>query len=116
MLAARQTDKLESLAREIKSNGGRAAAVRMDVTDRASIVQAFNAAEAALGPVSVLINNAGVVVEKAAVDQTEADWDKVLNANLKGAFLGRDRIRPPLHRAQGRAAASSTSRRCSASA
>ena len=66
----------------------------MDVTDSASIVRAFDAAEAALGPVSVLINNAGVVVEKAAVDQTEADWDKVLNANLKGAFIGRDRIRP----------------------
>lgn len=86
VLAARQVDKLESLAREIKSNGGHAAAVRMDVTDGASIVQAFDAAEAALGPVSVLINNAGVVVEKAAVDQTEADWDKVLDANLKGSF------------------------------
>jgi 3-oxoacyl-[acyl-carrier protein] reductase len=87
VLAARQTDKLESLAREIKGNGGQATAVRMDVTDRASIVQAFNAAEAALGPVTVLINNAGVVVEKAAVEQTEADWDKVLDANLKGSFL-----------------------------
>jgi 3-oxoacyl-[acyl-carrier protein] reductase len=86
-LAARQVDKLDSLAREIKSNGGQAAAVRMDVTDGASIGQAFAAAEAALGPVSVLINNAGVVVEKAALDQTEADWDKVLDANLKGSFL-----------------------------
>jgi 3-oxoacyl-[acyl-carrier protein] reductase len=86
VLAARQTDKLESLAREITGGGGRAAAVRMDVTNGASIAAAFNAAEAALGPVSVLINNAGVVVEKAAVDQTEADWDKVLNANLKGSF------------------------------
>ena len=86
ILAARQTDKLENLAGDIKSKGGRAAAVRMDVTDGASIVQAFEAAETALGPVSVLINNAGVVVEKAAVDQTEADWDKVLNANLKGSF------------------------------
>lgn len=86
ILAARQTDKLESLAREITSSGGRAAAVRMDVTDGKSVADAFDAAEAALGPVSVLINNAGVVVEKAAVDQTEADWDKVLNANLKGSF------------------------------
>lgn len=86
VLAARQVDKLESLASEIRSNGGRAIAVRMDVTDGASIVKAMDTAEAALGPVSVLINNAGVVVEKAAVDQTEADWDKVLDANLKGSF------------------------------
>ena len=50
-LAARQVDKLESLAKEIKSNGGRAAPVPMDVTDSASIAQAFDAAEAALGPV-----------------------------------------------------------------
>jgi 3-oxoacyl-[acyl-carrier protein] reductase len=87
VLAARQIGKLEDLAREMKSNGGQAVAVRMDVTDGASIVQAFNTAEAAIGPVSVLINNAGVVVEKAALDQTEADWDKVLDANLKGSFL-----------------------------
>jgi 3-oxoacyl-[acyl-carrier protein] reductase len=87
VLAARQIDKLEDLAREMKSNGGQAVAVRMDVTDNASVVKAFATAEAALGPVSVLINNAGVVVEKAALDQTEADWDKVLDANLKGSFL-----------------------------
>ncbi len=87
VLAARQVDKLESLASEIRSNGGRAIAVRMDVTDGASVVKAMDTAEKALGPVSVLINNAGVVVEKAAVDQTEADWDKVLNANLKGSFM-----------------------------
>jgi 3-oxoacyl-[acyl-carrier protein] reductase len=85
-LAARQLGKLEGLAREITQNGGRAVPILMDVTDAGSIAKAFDTAEAQLGPVSVLINNAGVVVEKAAVDQTEADWDKVLNANLKGAF------------------------------
>jgi 3-oxoacyl-[acyl-carrier protein] reductase len=87
VLAARQLGKLESLARDINGNGGRAVPVIMDVTDSASIVKAFNVAEAQIGPVSVLVNNAGVVVEKAAVEQTEADWDKVLDANLKGAFL-----------------------------
>lgn len=86
-LAARQLGKLEGLAKEINSNGGRAAPVLMDVTESASIAKAFDAAEAQLGPVSVLINNAGVVVEKAALEQTEADWDKVLDANLKGSFL-----------------------------
>jgi NAD(P)-dependent dehydrogenase (short-subunit alcohol dehydrogenase family) len=86
-LAARQTAKLRSLEDEIRAKGGRAAAVPMDVTDLASIGKAIDSAEAALGPISVLINNAGIAVEKLAVDQTEADWDSVVNANLKGAYF-----------------------------
>jgi 3-oxoacyl-[acyl-carrier protein] reductase len=87
VLAARQTGKLEALQQEITGKGGRAFAVSMDVTDNGSIAGAFDAAEAALGPVSVLINNAGIAVEKMAVDQTEADWDSVIGANLKGAYF-----------------------------
>jgi NAD(P)-dependent dehydrogenase (short-subunit alcohol dehydrogenase family) len=87
VLAARQTSKLKSLEEEIKAKGGRAAAVAMDVTDTASIASAIDAAEAALGPVTVLINNAGIAVEKTAIDQTEADWDAVIGANLKGAYF-----------------------------
>ena len=40
-----------------------------------------------VGPVTVLINNAGIAIEKLAVEQTEADWDAVINANLKGAYF-----------------------------
>ena len=87
VLAARQTAKLKSLEDEIRGQGGRAVAVQMDVTDIASIATAIDGAEAALGPVSVLINNAGIAIEKLAVDQTEADWDSVINANLKGAYF-----------------------------
>jgi len=87
VLAARQTAKLKSLEDEIRGHGGRAVAVQMDVTDTASIGKAIDSAEAALGPVSVLINNAGIAIEKLAVDQTEADWDSVINANLKGAYF-----------------------------
>jgi 3-oxoacyl-[acyl-carrier protein] reductase len=87
VLAARQTAKLKSLEDEIRGRGGRAVAVQMDVTDTASIGTGIDSAEAALGPVSVLINNAGIAVEKPAVDQTEADWDAVINANLKGAYF-----------------------------
>ncbi len=87
VLAARQAAKLKSLEDEIQSHGGRAVGVQMDVTDTASIGKAVDAAEAALGPISVLINNAGIAIEKLAVDQTEADWDAVINANLKGAYF-----------------------------
>jgi NAD(P)-dependent dehydrogenase (short-subunit alcohol dehydrogenase family) len=86
-LAARQTAKLESLAEEIRGQGGRAVAVQMDVTDLASIGKTIDSAEAALGAVSVLVNNAGIAIEKLAIDQTEQDWDAVINANLKGAYF-----------------------------
>ncbi|NPU10907.1 SDR family oxidoreductase [Bradyrhizobium sp. 83002] len=86
-LAARQTGKLKALEDEIKAKGGRAVAVEMDVTSNASIARGLDAAEVALGPVTVLINNAGIAVEKLAVEQSEADWDAVIGANLKGAYF-----------------------------
>src|SRR6185437_16009031 len=86
-LAARQTGKLKGLEEEIKAKGGGAAAIAMVVTSGASIVGAIDAAEAALGPVTVLINNAGIAIEKPAIEQTEADWDAVIGANLKGAYF-----------------------------
>jgi 3-oxoacyl-[acyl-carrier protein] reductase len=86
-LAARQLDRLAELEREIAAEGGRAASVALDVTDHAGIERALDAVEAALGPVDVLINNAGVAVSKSVLEQTEADWDKVLDTNLKGAFF-----------------------------
>ena len=87
VLAARQTAKLKALEDEIKAKGGRAAAVALDVSDTASIPRALDAAEKALGPITVLINNAGIAIEKHVVEQTEADWDAVIGANLKGAYF-----------------------------
>lgn len=102
VLAARQIDKLQSLEQEIKDGGGRAVAVQMDVTDLGAMAAALDQAEAALGPITVLINNAGVATEKLAVDQTEADWDKVIGANLKGAyFLATEVARRMIARQQG---------------
>ena len=86
-LAARQTGKLKALEDEIKAKGGRAVAVEMDVKSAASIAKGLDAAESALGPITVLINNAGIAVEKLAVEQSEADWDAVIGANLKGAYF-----------------------------
>ena len=102
VLAARQTAKLKSLEEEIRAQGGRAAAVQMDVADVASIGKSLDAAEAAFGPVTVLINNAGIAIEKLATEQTEADWDAVIGANLKGAyFLATELSRRMIARKQG---------------
>lgn len=102
VLAARQAAKLKSLEAEIKAKGGRAVAVQLDVTDMAAISGALDAAEAAFGPITVLINNAGIAIEKLATEQTEADWDAVINANLKGAyFLATEMARRMMARKQG---------------
>jgi NAD(P)-dependent dehydrogenase (short-subunit alcohol dehydrogenase family) len=86
-LAARQSGKLAELERQIAEGRGRVASVAMDVTDRSSIERAVGAVEDALGPIDVLINNAGVAVSKGVLEQTEADWDQVVGTNLKGAFF-----------------------------
>jgi NAD(P)-dependent dehydrogenase (short-subunit alcohol dehydrogenase family) len=85
--AARRTERLTELARDIESRGGTCLPVGCDVTDRESIIAAIATAEERLGPLSVLVNNAGVVVSKPLFEHTEADWDYVIDTNLKGAWL-----------------------------
>ena len=84
---ARREDRLKKLVAEISTDGGEALAVAMDVTDVASVAAGFEAAEKAFGPVTVLVNNAGVAVPKQVHKSSEADWDFVIDTNLKGAWI-----------------------------
>jgi NAD(P)-dependent dehydrogenase (short-subunit alcohol dehydrogenase family) len=87
-LAARRTDKLEQLRQEIEQAGGKAcAAVRMDVTDVASVRAAVTAAESALGGIDILINNSGVSKQQRLVEVEEQDYDYVTDTDCKGAFF-----------------------------
>jgi NAD(P)-dependent dehydrogenase (short-subunit alcohol dehydrogenase family) len=86
-LAARREAALAQTVEDIGAGGGRAQGVVMDVTDGASIERALDRAEAAFGPVAVLVNNAGVASTGAALDLDEAGWDHVVDTNLKGAWL-----------------------------
>ncbi|HEX5635021.1 MAG TPA: 3-oxoacyl-[acyl-carrier-protein] reductase [Gemmatimonadales bacterium] len=67
--------------------GERAAGVACDVADGAQVEAAIAAAERALGPIDILVNNAGLTRDNILLRLSEADWDAVLDANLKGAFL-----------------------------
>jgi NAD(P)-dependent dehydrogenase (short-subunit alcohol dehydrogenase family) len=86
-LTARRHDMLEDAAGELGRSGARAAAIPCDVTDGASVRQALDAAEAALGPLDIVVNNAGIVVSKPMLEHSEEEWDRVLDTNLKGAWL-----------------------------
>src|SRR6478752_394279 len=85
--AARRADRLSELANRIAANGGTCLPVACDVTDRQSILDAIATTEDRLGPLSILVNNAGVVVSKPFFEHTEEDWDYVVDTNLKGAWL-----------------------------
>ena len=77
----------ESTARNVAASfGERAAGFACDVTDVTSIETALGGAERALGPVDILVNNAGLTRDNILLRLTEADWDTVLDANLRGAF------------------------------
>jgi NAD(P)-dependent dehydrogenase (short-subunit alcohol dehydrogenase family) len=86
-VAARREAMLAAAAREIAAAGGRAAAVVCDVTDAASVRTAVSAAEAALGPLDLLVNNAGIAISKPMLEHGEEEWDRVVDTNLKGAWL-----------------------------
>ncbi|MBI4185333.1 MAG: glucose 1-dehydrogenase [Proteobacteria bacterium] len=86
-LAARGSESLRALAAEIEAEGGRAAAVGLDVTESESVRIALDQAEARLGPVGVLVNNAGIAVTRPSLDLAEEDWERVIATNLTGAWL-----------------------------
>ncbi len=85
-LAARRADKLDDAVEDIRRRGGQAGAIVMDVRDHESVSSAFQEAEKRAGVVQILINNAGVAFTKSALETQDADWDFVVDTNLKGAW------------------------------
>jgi NAD(P)-dependent dehydrogenase (short-subunit alcohol dehydrogenase family) len=84
-LAARRAGPMEALRARLEAQGARAAVVTMDVTDGRSVEAAVAAAEEALGPVDIVINNSGVAEPAASLDQSDEEWDRVFAVNLDGA-------------------------------
>jgi NAD(P)-dependent dehydrogenase (short-subunit alcohol dehydrogenase family) len=86
VVTARRTAQLQSLVEAVAECGGHATALHMDVTDAAS-VHACIAQIGAMGPLQVVVNNAGVTVSRPLLEHTEQDFDRVLATNLKGVWL-----------------------------
>ncbi len=87
VLGARRTDRLDAVVTEIKAKDGEAIAVKMDVSDHASTVAAFDAAESAFGPVDSVIANAGMSLDTPFLEHTGDEFDALMAVNLKGVFL-----------------------------
>lgn len=79
-------ESAEKVAGEIRASGGQAQAFRCDITDRASVDAAIREAQAQLGPIDVLINNAGWDVFKPFTKTDPGEWTKLIAINLIGAM------------------------------
>lgn len=88
VLAARRTSSLSAAVDAYRAEGLKVDFTAMDVVDETSVITAFAHAESALnGPVNLLINNAGVAIGGLGQDLSVADWDTVVDTNLKGPWL-----------------------------
>jgi len=87
VLAARRREKLEETAESIRSAGGAAICLDLDVTDSTSVGECFKYMHEQVGVADVVVNNAGIARQAFLTEITEEDWDAVLDTNLKGVFL-----------------------------
>jgi 3-oxoacyl-[acyl-carrier protein] reductase len=86
-LVARRADRLKVAKERIARGGGKAVAIEADVLDRAQMVDAFEQAERAFGPATILVNNAGVAHSTRAVDLSADEWNRVIRTNLDAVFF-----------------------------
>lgn len=80
-------DSAMKIVEQITASKGKAIAVKADVSNAAEVNNMFDYIEQQLGPVDLLVNNAGVSLKTLVTETSENDWDRVLGVNLKGVFL-----------------------------
>ena len=104
VVADLQAEKAEATAKEIAADTGRRViAVQVDVADNASAKAMIDRTIAEFGRIDILVNNAGTTRDNLIMRMKEADWDLVLNVNLKGAFnCSKAAIRPMMKQHYGR--------------
>jgi 3-oxoacyl-[acyl-carrier protein] reductase len=96
-------EAIERVCAELRSRGRTALASSTDVADETSVLALFEMIAAELGQLDILINNAGILIEKPLLETTAADFDRLMGVNLRGAFLiGREALRMMARRRSGR--------------
>jgi NAD(P)-dependent dehydrogenase (short-subunit alcohol dehydrogenase family) len=86
-VTGRRAERLDELAAEIRADGGTCAPIPLDVTDADACVAAMQQAEEELGPLSILVNNAGIPDAQYAAKMSTELIDQVLDTNLRGPFV-----------------------------
>lgn len=87
VLAARNVDQLDAVAKEVAAMGRRTLVVRTDVTDSSAVDEMVRRTLAEFGEVHILVNNSGTYADIPLLDMTDEDWDRVVDTNLRGTFL-----------------------------
>jgi NAD(P)-dependent dehydrogenase (short-subunit alcohol dehydrogenase family) len=86
-VGGRQAELADAVAAAIRSDGGKAVPIALDLTDRASIDDAIEGVVEAFGRIDILVNNAGLGTNHDAIDATEAEWDELFAVNVRGLFF-----------------------------
>jgi 3-oxoacyl-[acyl-carrier protein] reductase len=98
VIADRLGDEAEAFAQQLRDSGGRAVALTIDLTQTGRIPALVEQAEKAFGRLDILVNNAGISLDTATETITEAEWDFVMNVNLKTVFFVTQAALPALLR------------------
>lgn len=80
-------DAANEVAQHIRDSGGGAHAIRADVSDEEQVLEMFRKTVDQFGTIDILVNNSGVQKDSGFIDMTLAQWQRVMDVNLKGAFL-----------------------------
>ena len=97
---ARQQEKLRAVVEEIRSQGGEAEAVPLDICSKDSIQSAFKIAAERFGPTGILVNNAAVTRDGLTLRMSEEQWHDVIETNLSGSFFCTQAALPGMTRAR----------------
>jgi 3-oxoacyl-[acyl-carrier protein] reductase len=97
-VCGRDTKALADTSAQLQNRTGRVFSQIADVTSSADVTSLIANTESALGPISILVNNAGMGLFGPAHEKSEADWDRVLNTNLKSVFLVSRAVAPSMIR------------------
>jgi 2-hydroxycyclohexanecarboxyl-CoA dehydrogenase len=94
------TDACQETVAAIEAAGGKAVALGANIADRAEVVAAVTKLRETFGPVTILVNNAGITGFVPFKDITDAQWDKMLEINLKGTFVVTQVVLPDMEAAK----------------
>ena len=95
-----RADEAEETRRQVEEAGGAAFIVQADVSQAEDVRRLVDETRKRFGPVSILVNNAGIAITKPFYELTEADWDATMSVNLKSAFLLTQAVLPDMRAAR----------------